>query len=325
MKALIVKSPGGPLLLEDIQIPEPGAGEVLVRIEAAPVNPSDLRAIKQGKGGDFIPFVPGLEGAGIVVKAGKGLLPRLLLNRRVACSPKKDGNGTWAEYMLTDAAHCFPLGKKISAEQGAMALINPLTAIGFIDIAKEGGHKAIINNAAASALGRMLELLCGRNGITLINIVRSNERAEQLRKLGSAYVLDSSDPGFGGNLSSLARKLNATLLFDSACGDGFRTLAESMPDGSTIVLYGNLSKTDYVMVNPRALLSRNLTITGFFLGSRTARNGMLKNIKNLILVRKLMGSGMTIKVRGQYSLAGAASAIDTYLSDMSEGKVLLRP
>ena len=325
MKAIVVKTPGSLPVVEEIPVPEPGPGEVLIKIEAAPVNPSDLGSIKRNLAGDFKPFTPGLEGAGTVVKAGKGLLPRLWLGKRVACSPIKGHGGTWAEYMVTGAGHCFPLGKSVSSEQGSMTLVNPLTALGFIEIARKGGHKAIVNNAAASSLGRMTELLCKKYGIKLINIVRSAKKAEELRWSGSAYVLDSSDPSFTEKLKNLSAELNARLLFDSVCGDGFNELIASMPDGSTVVIYGNLSPSDLVSVNPRTILSKNITIKGFYLGNQSQRNGMMKNMINLLKVRKLMAGDMKIKIQERYPLANVNEAIEKYTGSMSSGKVLLIP
>jgi len=325
MKAIIVKAPGGPLELVEVQLPEPGPGEVLVKIGAAPVNPSDLAVIRRGQGGEFVPFIPGLEGAGVVVKAGKGILPRLWLNRRVACSPKKGSGGTWAEYMVTDAGHCFPLNSKISTEQGSMTLVNPLTALDFVAIAKRGGYRAMINNAAASSLGRMLELLCMKNNIILINIVRSREKAGELGKKGSRYVLISSEPEFEARLSELAAKLEARLLFDSVCGEGFPSLLKAMPDKSTIYIYGNLSPSEYISVNPRELLSRDISIKGYYLANRVREQGVLKKMRNIITVGKLMSSGMSPVIRTKFPLAETQKAIDTYLSAMSEGKVLIIP
>jgi NADPH:quinone reductase len=325
MKAIIVTAPGGPLELKEVLTPVPGPGEVLVKIEAAPVNPSDLSAIKRGQGELFIPFIPGLEGAGVVLKAGKGILPTLWLNKRVACSPKKGSGGTWAEFMLTDATRCFPLNKNVSTEQGSMTLVNPLTALDFIAIAKEGGNKTIINNAAASALGRILEHLCRKNAITLINIVRSTEKEEYLRGAGSGYVLNSSDPEFGEKLASLALKLDARLLFDSVCGEGFPVLVKALPENSTVYIYGNLSPSDYVSISPREILSRDITVRGYYLANRIRKQGILQKMKNLYQVGKLMSAGMNSTVRARFPLAQVQQAIDSYLSDMSGGKVIIVP
>ena len=203
---------------------------------AAPVNPSDLARIKNAHlEHDLAAFIPGLEGSGTVVAAGKGVLPHLWFGKRVACSAEYPSSGTWAEYMVTRAENCFPLGSKVSDEQGSMSLVNPLTAIAFLEIAKKNKHKAIINNAAASALGRMVELLGSKHGITVINIVRNKTQVLKLRQLGSKHILDSSEPSFIYDLSSLSHDLGATLLFEPVCSRQLEQMCDALPSGSTII------------------------------------------------------------------------------------------
>ena len=113
MQAVFLEKPGGPLVVKEVKIPYPGPGEVLIKMSAAPVNPSDLAAIKNAHSKyDLATFIPGLEGSGRVVAAGKGLLPHLWLGKRVACSAEYNTSGTWAEYIVTSAVKMFPSGKK---------------------------------------------------------------------------------------------------------------------------------------------------------------------------------------------------------------------
>ena len=189
MKAIRQQKAGGTLSFEEVEVPHPGPGEVLVKMDAAPVNPSDLAVLKGGYLERSYPFTPGLEGSGTVVAAGSGLFPRLRLGSRVACSPKQGGDGTWADYMLTSAMNVAPLPKQISSEQGAMMLVNPMTAMAFMQMVREGKHKAMVNNAAASSLGKMLIRLSISRGIPLINIVRKEEHVSALKALGAIHVL----------------------------------------------------------------------------------------------------------------------------------------
>jgi NADPH2:quinone reductase len=140
----------GRLVLGRIPVPRPARGEVLIRTAAAPINPSALRFLS-GSGGSTSPMVPGLEGSGTVVESGGGLLPRLLVGRRVAFASAR--GGTWAEYAVAAAMSCIPLRQHVSLEQGASLIVNPLTAVAFFEMVERGHHHAIINNAAASALG----------------------------------------------------------------------------------------------------------------------------------------------------------------------------
>jgi NADPH:quinone reductase len=324
MKAVFLEKPGGLLVVKEIKIPQPGPNEVLIKMSAAPVNPSDLAGIRNAHSEhDLTTFIPGLEGSGTVVAAGKGILPHLWLGKRVACSTEYHTSGTWAEYMVTGAGKCFPLGSKVSDEQGSMSLVNPLTALAFFEIAKQNRHKAIINNAAASALGRMVELLGKKHRIPVINIVRNQRQADMLRQSGFRYVLDSSDPSFINDLGSMSRDLNATLLFDSVCSRQLEEMCDVLPSGSTIIIYGNLSGEEQIMFKPRTIIANNVKISGFYLGARSKENGMFRNMMNLREVSSLMGSELKINVQGRYPLSEVQKAVDTYLANMSAGKVLL--
>lgn len=326
MKALFLQKEDGNLVFRDTVIPQPGRGEVLVKIAAAPINPSDIAAIKEARSGkDSGTFIPGLEGSGTVVAAGRGLLPALWKGKRVACASKGNGAGTWAEYMVTTAGNCFPLNKNVSDEQGSMTLVNPLTVLAFIEMAKKGGHKAIINNAAASALGRMVELLCKKESITLINIVRRDEQVRSLKDAGSEFVLNSSGTSFIEELQSLSDELGATILFDSVCGPGFHKMVEALPYGSSVVIYGNLSPEEHVLIDPGKLLAKDITISGFYLGSQAKKNGLIKNLINLRKVGRLMSSDMKIKIQARFPLDKANEAVEAYLKNMTAGKVILQP
>jgi NADPH:quinone reductase len=324
MQAVFLEKPGGPLVVKVVKIPVPGPGEVLVKMIAAPVNPSDLAQIRNAHSDyDLSTYIPGLEGSGTVVAAGKGILPYLWMGKRVACSNEYHTSGTWAEYMVTKAGKCFPLGSKVSAEQGSMSLVNPLTALAFIEIAKRNKHKAIINNAAASALGRMVDLLGKINRIPVINIVRNQAQAEMLRNTGSRYVLDSSAPSFIKDLGTLANDMRATVLFDSVCSRLLEEMCDVMPFGSTIVIYGNLSGEEQIMFKPRTLIAKNIRISGFYLGTQTKENGLFRNMMNLKQVSTLMSSDLKINIQGRFPLPDVQKAVDTYLANMSAGKVLL--
>jgi NADPH:quinone reductase-like Zn-dependent oxidoreductase len=323
MKAVFLEKQGGPLIVREVDVPEPGPGEVLVKIAAAPVNPSDLARVRN-MDTDLETFIPGLEGSGTVVAAGKGILPHLWLGKRVACT-HHGMRGTWAEYMVTSAAMCFPLKSKVSFEQGSMSLVNPLTALAFIEIAEEGRHKAIINNAAASALGRMVELLAVKKGIPVINLVRNSEHVEMLTQKGSKYVLNTTDLSVFVKLGDLANELGATLMFDSVCGKELPDMIEVLPANSSVYIYGNLTGTEHININPRSLIDNNIKVFGFFLGRRAGENGLIKNMMNLRKVGSLMSSDLTIEIQGRFPLTKAQEAVDIYLGNMSGGKVLLIP
>jgi NADPH:quinone reductase-like Zn-dependent oxidoreductase len=324
MNALFLDKPGGKLIVKDVKIPVPGPAEVLIRMKVAPINPSDLARLKKAAAEyDSSTFIPGIEGSGIVVAAGKGLLPHLWLGRRVACSSEYPTSGSWAEYMVTKAGNCFPLGAKVDYEQGSMSLVNPLTALAFFEIVKQNSHKAIINNASASSLGRMVELLGRKHKIPVINIVRNQQQALTLKNSGSESVLDSSALSFIDDLGRISHEMGATILFDSVCNIQLEKMIDVLPYGSSVIIYGNLSGEEHIMINPRSLIDKNIKISGFYLGNRAKENGLLKNMMNLREVTRLMSSDMKIRIGGKYQLERGQEAVEAYLSDMSAGKVLL--
>lgn len=192
------------LKLVEKAVPSPRSGEVLIKVAAAPVNPSDLAFLKGIYGTHKkLPVVPGFEGSGTVVAAGSGIMPRFLVGRRVAFAAG-EGDGSWAEYAVAAAMFCLPLPENVTLEQGSMSFVNPLAALALMDRSRQGRHKAIISTAAASALGKMLLKLGLQNGLPIIHVVRRLEQVAELRSMGAQHVLNSSDANFDSALKTLA-------------------------------------------------------------------------------------------------------------------------
>ncbi len=227
--------------LERVPVPEPKAGQLLVRIEAAPINPSDLgllfgpadiatlkaegtadapvlsaRVPPQGLAavrariGQSMPV--GNEGAGTVIQAGPDL--GHLVGKRVAMI----GGAMYAELRLIPAEACIVLPDGASAAEGASLFVNPLTALGFVETMRAEGHTAIVHVPAASNLGQMLVRICKDDGIGLVNIVRSQQQADLLRGIGATHVVDSSAEGFAQDLERAIAATGATLAFDAIGG-----------------------------------------------------------------------------------------------------------
>jgi NADPH:quinone reductase-like Zn-dependent oxidoreductase len=184
MQAVFLTEEGNQLITRFVPVPKPGPGEVLVKIAAAPINPSDLARIRNiADPAERTTFIPGIEGSGTVVESGPGLIPRLWKGRRVACTTSHGHGGTWAEFMLTRAMSCIPLPDAMTFEQGSMLLVNPLTAVAFFNMIKAGGHKAIINTAAASSLGRMIDILGKKSHIRVIHVIRNEKQKTFLEQV----------------------------------------------------------------------------------------------------------------------------------------------
>lgn len=323
MRAVVQDKPGGALYIKDIPTPEPGPGEVLVKMNYAPVNPSDLSLLQ----GTFAskpdyPIIPGIEGSGTVIKSGKGIIGKLRTGKRVACSSSIIRGGSWAEYMVTSAFRVVPLDKNIDDEQGSMLLVNPLTAYAFIEIAKKHRAGTIINNAAASSLGRILIHLCKKHGIKLINIVTSDAQLQLLKKTGAKYILASEDPDFEKELGFSSDRMNAKLYFDAVGGEQNEIMLKVSPPGSTVISYAKLSEQD-ISIDPRILIQQDKKIEGFYLGNYTAGKSILQNMKTISSIKKMLSAELKTKVSAIYGLQDINKAIDNYRSNMSEGKVLL--
>ena len=229
--------------LFEVDIPDPGPDEVLIQVEAAPINPSDLglmfgildtdtavagernghpsvslpvpeammRAMKT-RLGEWLPV--GNEGAGTVVAAGSGDMAQALMGKRVGAF----GGELFASYRCLSAMQCMALPDDVSSEEGASCVVNPMTALGFVETAKMEGHKAIIHAAAASNLGQMLHRICAEDGIPLVNMVRSTEQVELLKSQGAEYVLNSKDEDFQVQMLAAVEATGATVAFDPIGG-----------------------------------------------------------------------------------------------------------
>ncbi|WP_256326360.1 alcohol dehydrogenase catalytic domain-containing protein [Sphingomonas sp. NFR15] len=230
------------LSFERTTVGEPAADEVIVRIEAAPINPSDVLLLlgpadpatlrASGSGFDAVvdgtvpravlPAIAGRvdrslpvgnEGAGTVVRAGRDV--EHLVGRLVAL---RASTGTCSQYQRVKAGGCLVLPDGLTARAGAAAFINPLTALGMTETMRREGHVGLVHTAAASNLGQMLNRLCLADGIPLVNIVRSSTQETLLRDQGARHVLDSTAPGFADKLVDALEKTGATLAFDAIGG-----------------------------------------------------------------------------------------------------------
>jgi NADPH:quinone reductase-like Zn-dependent oxidoreductase len=301
--------------------------QVLVKMEAAPCNPSDL-AFLQGLYGVVkpLPAVPGWEGAGRVVAAGSWM-GQWLVGRRVAVGGAGERDGTWAEYYAADAfGGCVPLRKGVEGEQGATLLINPLTAVGLLDEARREGAQAVAQTAAASQVGRMIIRLAGAIGTPLVNIVHREEQVHLLGQLGAEHVLNSSAPDFGGQLEDLCRRLKVTAAFDAVAGDMTGRLLEAMPEGGVVWVYGGLSYAACSGINPAGLIFQDKRVDSFLLTRWNRKRGLLTVMRELNRVQKLMASGeLGTTIQRRVGLDEAVDALLHYKEHMTAGKVLIKP
>lgn len=313
------------LVLVEKSVPRPRAGQVLVRISASPINPSDL-AFLQGLYGvkKSLPVVPGFEASGRVVKSGGGFLARSLVGKRVACAALTDADGTWAEYMVTSASLCIPLIKEINDEQGATAIVNPLTAWALMNVAKRNHAKAVVQTAAASALGQMVESLGRRFGIPVINIVRRTAQVELLKGKGARHVLDSSAGDFDERLRESCRELQPTVGFDAVAGELTGRILNAMSSGARVIVYGALSG-EGCLIDPRALIFEDKRVEGFWLSKWLRSQNIINMLRTTRRVQKLLANDLKTEIRACLSLEEASKGVRLYAEQMTGGKILFVP
>jgi NADPH:quinone reductase-like Zn-dependent oxidoreductase len=243
LRSLIKKSGELEITLANVPIPEPSADEVVVRVEASPINPSDLGLLvgaadmttAKASGTEDAPVITakvpeaamramagrldesmpvGNEGAGVIVKTGSSEAAKALMGKTVAMI----GGAMYAQYRTIRATDCLVLPEGITPAEGASCFVNPLTSLGMVETMRREGHKALVHTAAASNLGQMLNKICLKDGIGLVNIVRSAEQAEILHKIGAKHVVDSTAPTFMEDLTNALVETGATLAFDAIGG-----------------------------------------------------------------------------------------------------------
>jgi len=247
-----------------------------------------------------------------------------LYGKRVACVSQAKGEGVWAEYMVTNTNFSLPLERSVSLEQGAMSVVNPLTALALLTLAKKGKHKAFLQTAAASALGQMINRLCRREGMLVINIVRREAQVELLKQQGARLVLNSSAPNFDQQLHEVCRRYQVRLGFDAVAGPLTGQLLEAMPPHSKVTVYGGLS-FQAVQADPGQLIFQDKALDGFWLTTWLAEKNLMQSLMTWRRAQRLLGTELKSEIRAQYPLQAAQKAVREYQSQMTGGKVLFRP
>ncbi len=243
LRSLLKKSGELELSLVEVPTPEPADDEVVVRVEASPINPSDLglligpadmsaakasgtkempvitatmpEAAMRMMGGRLDQSLPvGNEGAGTVIRTGASDAAKALMGKTVSMI----GGAMYTQYRVLKVRDVMELPAGTTAADGASWFVNPLTALGMTETMRRENHKALVHTAAASNLGQMLNKICIKDGIGLVNIIRSMEQADILRKIGARYIVDSSAPSFTDDLTNALVETGATIAFDAIGG-----------------------------------------------------------------------------------------------------------
>jgi NADPH:quinone reductase-like Zn-dependent oxidoreductase len=304
-------------------MPEPGPGQVRVRMIASPVNPSDLLFVR----GRYTvvpnpPATPGFEGVGIVDRAGPGPVGRFLVGRRVAAINGEGGD--WAEYAVIPAFQAIPVPAALNDAQVASLFVNPATAVALIRfVLKVPKNAWLLQTAAGSTLGKMIIRLAKRDGIRTINVVRRPEAIDELRAMGADVVISTSN----GPISEQIRNIvgnGVDYALDCVGGDVGTQVFESLSQKSAMIVYGSLTGQP-IQIDPRRMISASRVVRGFWLGHWMRSRSKAAAIPFFIQVIGLIRDGTLASTPGPvYPLDRIHDAVIEAERDGRKGKVLLQ-
>ena len=285
--------------LRETPVPEPGAGQVLIRVARAAVNPSDLHYLAGEYG---LPrradAAAGFEGTGTVV-GGQGLYARWLTGKRVAFAAGPTGTGTWAEYAVADAATAIPVGGRIRNEDAASLLVNPFTAWAMVDDAirhhrpraKDGRMPAVILTAGASQLSRLALALARERGLPAIAVVRRPEQRAMLLAEGADTVLVTTEADYESQRDEAVRRLRPLTVLDAVCDTVSSDLAALLGSGGRWVVYGGLGGERPPGLSPLDAIFRNKRQEGFWLSTWLQRAPIARRLRCVRDVRARFADG----------------------------------
>mmetsp|Transcript_13069 Transcript_13069/g.28338 ORF Transcript_13069/g.28338 Transcript_13069/m.28338 type:complete len:349 (-) Transcript_13069:207-1253(-) len=298
MKRLVVSAPGKDVAsckieVSEVPVPEPSSGEVLIKVVAAPINPSDYGEWFRSSP-DKYPLPMGKEGCGIVVSIG-GVTPRLRFSvgSKVGFIGLKGGQGSYSEYVAIAATGCFAMPDDMPIEDCASFFVNPYTALAILDTAKQQGSPAIVHTAAASQLGQMMVKVAPSEDVEVINVVRREEQAELLRELGAEHVVvtGGDEAKWKEELKDKVKQLGATCAFDAVSGSMTGNLLGVMPPNGTVYTYGGLAGLAG-NINPMDLIYRHKKLKGFLVADWIQDGGMLRMIPRMLSASRKVNDGL---------------------------------
>lgn len=327
MKAVVFDRHGPPsevLQLREVPPPVPSRGEVLVRMIASPINPSDLLYV-EGRYGlkARLPATPGFEGVGVVESSGGGVLGWLRRGRRVAVINDRTGN--WQERTVTAARQVIPVPPDIPDDQAACFFVNPATALVMTQsvLAVPAGEW-LLQSAAGSALGQMIIRLGRRFGYRTLNVVRRSEQVDELKRLGADAVILEADGPIDEQVRRITGREGVRYAVDPVGGRVGSEVIAALAPGGQALLYGLLSG-EPVVVSPRHLITGSKRVQGFWLSDWAKQQSIPRLLRLFRQVRSLMREGLlTTPIGETFPLERISEAVACAQKPGRPGKVLLR-
>ncbi len=275
-----------------VAVPQPGPGQVLVKVRLGSVNPSDVAFIRGVYGQPREKGKPaGFEGVGDVVATGSGFMAGRLKGKRVAFASGPNGTGSWAQFAVVDAITCIPLRDGVRDEDGAAMIVNPLTALAMFDIVKQSGAKAFVLTAGASQLCKLLIGIARDEGYRAIAIVRRDEQIPLLTSLGAAHVLNAEAGDYETQLAAVMKQEKPRVLLDAVTGPQASHIFHVMPDRARWVIYGRLDLENPCIEEPGQMIFMRKRIEGFWLTDWFGRTPLLRKLATIRAAQKRFASG----------------------------------
>lgn len=326
MKAIVFErfgEPGEVLKLKDVPIPEPGPGEVRVRMIASPINPSDLLVVRGLYGVlPSLPAIPGFEGVGVVDKAGPGLLGMLARGKRVTVINSAGGN--WAEYAVIPAKQARPVSSDISDDQVASFFVNPATVLALIKHVLEVPRgETLLQSAAGSSLGKMIIRYCKHEGIRTINVVRRREAMAELSALGGDVVIASADEPVDEQVLRLTKNEGVRFALDPVGGETGTQVFNALAADAKMVVYGTLTN-EPIRIDSRRMIAGKRELQGFWLGHWMRSRSIPKNLLLFREIASQIRAGvLTTEIGRKFPLDAIFDAVQESEHVGRKGKVLL--
>jgi NADPH2:quinone reductase len=332
MKAVRFQKPGEPsqvLNCAQADKPIPGPGEVLVKMLASPVNPSDLMFVR----GQYTvpaqcPATPGFEGVGIVESSGGGVRGRLFRGKRVAALNQRGGN--WSEYAVIPDQQVIPISSSLSLDQAATFFVNPATAwVMTREVLKVPPGAWLAQTAAGSSLGRMIIRLGRHAGFRTFNIVRRQNQVDELRRLGGDHVeviegSQSADELLARRTRDVIGDSGVLYAVDAVGGSTGSAVIQSLGRGGRMLAFGTLSG-EPLSFSPRTLMTVGSSVEGFWLGNFMKTKGLLFKLRLVRRLTALIRSGvLSSEIAATYTLDQISEAVRSAEDSSRSGKTLLR-
>ncbi len=310
----------------EIEIPELKAGQVLIKVRMAAINPSDRVYIKGGYGqGRIKGIAGGFEGVGDVVAVGSGLYGKALDGRRVSFVTAPGGSGSWADYAITDAKFCIPLREEVKDEDAAGLVVNPVTAAAMFAIAKKTKSKSFVLTAGGSQLSKFMIGLGRDSGMRPIAIVRRDEQIGPLMGIGAAHVLNLNDDDFHDRLEKVIKVEKPRAFFDAVVDDLSTSVHDLMPSRARWVIYGKLSPDLPKLSDPGQMIFRGKQIEGFWLTDWIRSTALPVQLNTYRAVQARFADGRWSTSIGEVvPLDEAMERLPSALAKAT-GKVLIKP